>query len=64
MLAAALEPYAAEGTEPLLRFGTIDAFGAHITAVAFVRTDVFPAVAVDAMSRALASMPWLASAIP
>lgn len=64
VLAAALEPYAAEGTEPLLRFGTIDAFGAHITAVAFVRTDVFPAVAVDAMSRALASMPWLASAIP
>lgn len=61
-LGAALEPYAVEGSAPLLRFGTIDAFGLSVKAVGFVRAEVFPAVAADAMSRALAPMPWLAGA--
>lgn len=61
-VATALEPYATDGRDPVIRFGNIDFFGIKGKAVGFVRPDVFPAVAVDAMARAIADMPWLAKA--
>lgn len=61
-VAPVLEPYAANGRDPIVRFGGIDASGISGKAVGFVRSDVAPAVAADAMARAIATMPWLAGA--